>query len=155
MVPASEYLPGRSMKECRLQSYWLDWTVIQYSWQNQIWTWEIWMQQQGQWMSQVCVQKEWEILGMFTGRICAESVQYLWSRLQCTPPYVVFTVNRQTVKASYNGGLVVVRRSCNIFQRAADYFLKSVEAGHGQVNIEGSIGEVAKPVYRWPYGVQT
>lgn len=67
-------------------------------------------------------------------------------------PYIVSTVDHQTVKASYNGGLVVVRRSCNIFQRAAVFFLKSVEAGfkpyanegirveagHGQVSLEGS-----------------
>lgn len=67
-------------------------------------------------------------------------------------PYVVSTVDRQTVKASYNGGFVVVRRSSHIFQRTADFFLKSVEAGlkpfaneglridagHGLVSVEGS-----------------
>lgn len=67
-------------------------------------------------------------------------------------PYVVTTVDRQTVKASYNGGFVVVRRSSHIFQRTADFFLKSVEAGlrpfaneglqinagHGVVSVEGS-----------------
>ncbi|WP_338552544.1 hypothetical protein [Paenibacillus sp. KS-LC4] len=44
-------------------------------------------------------------------------------------PFVVSVVDRQTVKAGYNGGFVVVRRSCGIFQRTADYFLLSVAAG--------------------------
>ncbi len=67
-------------------------------------------------------------------------------------PYVESTVDRQTVKASYNGGFVIVRRSSHIFQRTAEFFLKSVEAGlrpfaneglkinagHGLVSVEGS-----------------
>ncbi|MFC5528998.1 hypothetical protein [Cohnella yongneupensis] len=67
-------------------------------------------------------------------------------------PYVVSTVDRQTVKASYNGGFVVVQRNRNILERTADYFLKSVEAGikpfanegirieagHGLVSVAGS-----------------
>jgi hypothetical protein len=67
-------------------------------------------------------------------------------------PYVTTTVDLCRVKASYNGGLQVVRKTAGIWQRTADFFLRSVRAdlrpwkgsgldvrsGSGQVGIAGS-----------------
>jgi hypothetical protein len=67
-------------------------------------------------------------------------------------PTVTATVDNSVVKASYNAGFVVVRRAAGSFQRAEDYFLRSVrsglrpyagsgtrvQAGTGTVSIEGS-----------------
>ena len=44
-------------------------------------------------------------------------------------PYVTTTVDKQLVKASYNGGFVIVRRNQEVFQRTASYFQRSVKAG--------------------------
>ena len=44
-------------------------------------------------------------------------------------PFVTPTVDDPRVRASYNGGLVVVRRSTGILQKAADLFSRSVRAG--------------------------
>jgi hypothetical protein len=44
-------------------------------------------------------------------------------------PFVMPTIDDRPVKASYNGGLVVVRRSTGILQQAADLFGRSVRAG--------------------------
>jgi hypothetical protein len=44
-------------------------------------------------------------------------------------PYVVSTVDGVRVKASYNGGLVVVRARCGLLQRWTDLFFRSVRAG--------------------------
>ncbi|MFZ2266577.1 MAG: hypothetical protein WAV95_03275 [Azonexus sp.] len=67
-------------------------------------------------------------------------------------PDVTTTVEHLRVKASYNGGFVLVRRSAGIFARTLDYFLRSVgadiapfrgsgmtvRAGHGNVSERGS-----------------
>ena len=37
-------------------------------------------------------------------------------------PFVETTVDRQTVRASYNGGFVAVRRACGIFGRTEEFF---------------------------------
>lgn len=50
------------------------------------------------------------------------SVDYDWI------PFVESSVDRAFVKASYNGGMVVARRSARVFQRTADYFTRSVKA---------------------------
>jgi hypothetical protein len=66
-------------------------------------------------------------------------------------PVITSTVDRVPVKASYNGGLTVVRRRCGLFGITAEFFQKSLEAGlvpwpdrntpfpagHGMVGIEG------------------
>jgi len=44
-------------------------------------------------------------------------------------PYVLTTVDNERVKASYNGGMVVVRRSENILQKTLDNFIRSMHAG--------------------------
>lgn len=44
-------------------------------------------------------------------------------------PYMVTTVDKQRVKASYNGGFTVTRRENGVLQRASDYFVRSVKAG--------------------------
>ncbi|NKJ03496.1 hypothetical protein [Rhizobium sp. SG741] len=62
-------------------------------------------------------------------------------------PYITTTVDKLPVKASYNGGFVVVRPAASIFQRTEEFFVKSVksnlrpyadrglqiQAGHGLV----------------------
>lgn len=65
-------------------------------------------------------------------------------------PMVQTTIDKAMVKASYNGGLVVVRRQDRIFERTLGYFERSVaakiapnvshriEAGHGVVSGRGS-----------------
>jgi hypothetical protein len=67
-------------------------------------------------------------------------------------PYVHTTVDNERVKASYNGGMVVVRRRETIFQRTLDHFIRStgagltprpddttiINAGHGLVSARGS-----------------
>lgn len=66
-------------------------------------------------------------------------------------PNVTTTVDNLEVKASYNGGFVVAKKTANIFQQTKEYFLKSLEsdlkpnkntsckfqAGHGIVSSEG------------------
>jgi hypothetical protein len=44
-------------------------------------------------------------------------------------PFVTPTLDDRPIKASYNGGLVIVRRSSGILQKAADLFSRSVRAG--------------------------
>ena len=44
-------------------------------------------------------------------------------------PFVTPTLDDRPIKASYNGGLVIVRRSSGILQKAADLFGRSVRAG--------------------------
>lgn len=44
-------------------------------------------------------------------------------------PFVTPTLGDRPIKASYNGGLVIVRRSSGILQKAADLFGRSVRAG--------------------------
>ena len=66
-------------------------------------------------------------------------------------PFVTPTIDDQRVKASYNGGLVIVRRSSGILQQAADLFGRSVRAGLrprplGEANVfasTGFVGEIA------------
>jgi hypothetical protein len=58
------------------------------------------------------------------------------------------------VRASYNGGLVVVRRSTGILQAAADLFGRSVRAGlcprvPGEANIFASTGFVGETASRF------
>jgi hypothetical protein len=67
-------------------------------------------------------------------------------------PYTTTTVDIVRVKASYNGGLVVVRPTASIFQRTEEFFVKSVksnlrpyadrglqiQAGHGLVTGVGA-----------------
>jgi hypothetical protein len=43
-------------------------------------------------------------------------------------PFVETTVDRQTVRASYNGGLVAVRRDSGIFERTETFFTRLVAA---------------------------
>jgi hypothetical protein len=64
-------------------------------------------------------------------------------------PFVTTTVDGQRVRASYNGGLVVVRRRSGILQKAADLFGRSVRAGlrprtPGEANVFASTGYVGK-----------
>lgn len=44
-------------------------------------------------------------------------------------PLVITTVERIKVKASYNGGLTVVKKQTGLFAKTADFFLKSILAG--------------------------
>ena len=44
-------------------------------------------------------------------------------------PFVETTIDRRTVRASYNGGYSVVRRESGILERCADIFTRSVAAG--------------------------
>jgi hypothetical protein len=44
-------------------------------------------------------------------------------------PFITPTLDDRCVRASYNGGLVIVRRSSGILQKAADLFGRSVRAG--------------------------
>jgi hypothetical protein len=44
-------------------------------------------------------------------------------------PFITPTVDDRRVRASYNGGLVIVRRSSGILQKAAELFERSVRAG--------------------------
>jgi hypothetical protein len=66
-------------------------------------------------------------------------------------PFVETTVDRQTVRASYNGGLVAVRRASGIFERTQEFFGRLTAAnlkpwpgregfktGTGHVNTEAS-----------------
>ena len=64
-------------------------------------------------------------------------------------PFVMTTVDHQRVRASYNGGLLVVRRGTGILQQAADLFGRSVRAGLrpralGEANILASTGFVGQ-----------
>jgi hypothetical protein len=67
-------------------------------------------------------------------------------------PFVVTTVDKRTVRASYNGGFVVTRAEARVFRRTAEYWLRAAEsglspwagtglrvlAGHGVVSEAGS-----------------
>jgi hypothetical protein len=67
-------------------------------------------------------------------------------------PFVSTTVERAKVRASYNGGLTVVKTRAGLFQKTADFFMRSLHAnlvpwpdrvtsfttGHGVVSAEGS-----------------
>ena len=66
-------------------------------------------------------------------------------------PHVITTVERVKVKASYNGGLTVVKKNAGLFSKTADFFLQSILAdlipwpesdtvfptGHGMVSGKG------------------
>jgi hypothetical protein len=66
-------------------------------------------------------------------------------------PWVATTVDRVRVRASYNGGLTVVKTKSGIYQKTADFFLRSIRAnlmpwpdrsnpfpaGHGMVDVRG------------------
>lgn len=66
-------------------------------------------------------------------------------------PHVTTTVDQVRVKASFNGGLTVVRGGRGLFAKTADFFQRSLEAGlvswpdlaapfpagHGMVSVEG------------------
>lgn len=66
-------------------------------------------------------------------------------------PFVTTTVGRERVRASYNGGLTVVRAGAGLFAQTSDFFLRSVRAdlapwqgrknkfraGHGMVSAAG------------------
>ena len=63
-------------------------------------------------------------------------------------PFITPTLDDRRIKASYNGGLVIVRRSSEILQRAADLFGRSVRAGlrphHLGQAVHASTGFVGK-----------
>jgi len=44
-------------------------------------------------------------------------------------PWVTTSVDRQRVRANYNGGLILARRSCGIFEKTEEIFLRLVGAG--------------------------
>lgn len=44
-------------------------------------------------------------------------------------PMITTTVDRQTIRASYNGGLVATRRACGLFQRTENVFRRLAAAG--------------------------
>ena len=44
-------------------------------------------------------------------------------------PFVLTTVDKCLVRASYNGGFVIARRDAGIFRRTADLWLRGVESG--------------------------
>ena len=62
-------------------------------------------------------------------------------------PWVTTTVDRKTVRASYNGGLVAARRSDGLFAKTEEFFLKLVRAGlkpwagYG-LNVKSGVGMV-------------
>ena len=62
-----------------------------------------------------------------------------------TLPMLTTTVDKQRIRASYNGGFSLIRRNRGIFQTAKDVFFRSYEAnlkpfhGHG-LNIKASSG---------------
>jgi hypothetical protein len=66
-------------------------------------------------------------------------------------PFVTPAIDDQRVRASYNGGLVIVRRRSGILQKAADLFGRSVRAGLrpralGEASVfasTGFVGEIA------------
>lgn len=66
--------------------------------------------------------------------------------LDCLP-YLETLIDRQRIRASYNGGLVVVRRSLGLLRAWADLFARSVHAGlkpwrDGKLNVHASTGFV-------------
>lgn len=64
-------------------------------------------------------------------------------------PWIETTIDRQRVRASYNGGYLIVRRDTGILEKAAEIFTRSVALGlrplknHG-LNIVASTGSVGK-----------
>ena len=71
--------------------------------------------------------------------LCGTSVEQL--------PYMQTTIDKERIRASYNGGLVVTRRSLGILTRWAELFARSVNEGlrpyRGQgINIHASTGHV-------------
>ena len=65
-------------------------------------------------------------------------------------PFVTPTLDDRPIKASYNGGLVIVRRSSGILQKAAELFGRSVRAGlrprdreHAVYASTGFVGDIA------------
>ncbi len=66
-----------------------------------------------------------------------------------TLPMLSTTVDKQTVRASYNGGFSIIRRNQGIFQKAKDVFIRSFESNlrpfQGfDLNITASSGAVGK-----------
>jgi hypothetical protein len=60
-------------------------------------------------------------------------------------PFVVSTVDRQRVRASYNGGLVAARRASGIFQRTELFFRRLAAAGlkpHASFSLQTGTGVV-------------
>ena len=72
-------------------------------------------------------------------KLCGISVEQL--------PYLQTTIDKERIRASYNGGLIVTRRNLGILSRWADLFARSVNegmrpyGGHG-MNIHASTGHV-------------
>ena len=66
-------------------------------------------------------------------------------------PFVETTVDQVKVKASYNGGLTVIRRASGIYEKCADFFTRSIRAGlrpykgrrHRVHASDGYVGQVA------------
>jgi hypothetical protein len=74
-------------------------------------------------------------------------------------PWVETTVDRLRVKASYNGGMVIVRRSLGLFREAARMF--AILRGHdlaprarGVIEVVASTGSVGPEASRWWGGAQ-
>jgi hypothetical protein len=62
-----------------------------------------------------------------------------------TLPFIVTTDGGHRIRASYNGGLTVVRRTCGILGVWADRFSRSVAAGlrlwkNSRLNVQASTG---------------
>jgi hypothetical protein len=58
-------------------------------------------------------------------------------------PLIMTTIDKCIVKASYNGGFVVVRRTAGIFQQTESFFVQSVQAGlrpHRNRNFQETTG---------------
>ena len=69
-----------------------------------------------------------------------------------TVPETMSFVDAVRIKASYNGGLVVVRTALHAMQRWADFFLRSVRARlvpHASHGFRAGAGEVAPNSGRW------
>jgi hypothetical protein len=99
-----------------------------------------------------------DVKGMCSGGKCDPMDAY-WQKLCQTCgvdyeqiPFLQTTVDKEMVKASYNGGFVLVRSDAGIFSRALDYFKRSsyadlrpwrnsgiaIHAGSGIVSRRGS-----------------
>lgn len=100
-----------------------------------------------------------DVKGMCTTGNTDDPMDKYWRQLcQCCEvdydaiPMTISTVDRQIIKSSYNGGLIVAKKSANIFSETNQYFIKSinagllpykgtsnqVRAGHGMVTPNGS-----------------
>jgi hypothetical protein len=97
----------------------------------------------------MCTSGEGDRFDPYWRRLC-ELGEIDYERL----PFITPTVDDHRIRASYNGGLVIVRRNSGILQKAAELFGRSVRAGlspraAGEENVFASTGFVGGIASRW------